>query len=61
MSELLRQQDEWTITVKQWASVCRCSIDSAERDIKDLVTRGLLARNQGGSLRTSYRFAWTPT
>ena len=49
------------MTVKQWGAACRCSIDSAQRDITDLVTRGVLARNEGGSLRTSYRFSWTPT
>ncbi len=61
MVRKILEQDEWTTTVKQWAAVCRCSIDSAQRDIAELVTRGLLARNDGGSLRTSYRFSWAPT
>lgn len=58
MLRKLLEQDAWTLTVKQWAVVCKCSVDSAQRDIADLVSRGVLARNEGGSLKTSYRFNW---
>lgn len=60
MLRLVLEQAELTLTVKQWAAACRCSIDTAQRDIADLVVRGVLARNEGGSLKTSYRFSWTP-
>lgn len=60
MLHKLLEQDELTLTVKQWAMACRCSVDTAQRDIADLATRGVLTRNEGGSLKTSYRFSWTP-
>lgn len=60
MLRQLLEQDELTLTVKQWAAVCRCSVDTAQRDIADLVARGVLTRNEGGSLKTSYRFSWSP-
>ena len=49
---------EGFVTAKKWASLCNCSPDTAQRDIGDLVRRGLLVRNPGGSKNTSYRFAW---
>ena len=39
---------------------CACSIDTAQRDITDLVARGVVARNEGGAMKTSYRFSWSP-
>ena len=59
MLRKLFEQDELTLTVKQWAAACKCSVDTAQRDIADLVRRGVLARNEGGSLKTSYRFSWS--
>lgn len=47
------------ITARKWANLCRCSVDTAQRDIADLVERGLLRRNPGGSKRTSYAFTWS--
>jgi Fic family protein len=58
MLKKILEQAELTVTVKQWAAACHCSIDTAQRDIADLVSRGVLARNEGGSLKTSYRFSW---
>jgi Fic family protein len=49
---------EGFVTAKKWAALCKCSPDTAQRDIADLVRRGLLARNAGGSKKTSYRFTW---
>lgn len=48
------------ITSRKWAGICGCSQDTAQRDINDLVDRGLLVRNPGGSRNTSYRFDWPP-
>lgn len=48
------------ITARKWANLCRCSLDTAQRDISDLVARGLLRKNPGGSKRTSYAFLWSP-
>nr|WP_281721245.1 Fic family protein [Nitrosomonas nitrosa] len=45
---------EGVLTAKKWAALAKCSVDTAQRDINDLVSRGLLVRNPGGSKRTSY-------
>lgn len=45
---------EGKLTAKKWAALGKCSIDTAQRDINDLVRRGLLVRNPGGSKNTSY-------
>lgn len=42
------------LTVRKWATLGKCSVDTANRDLNDLVARGLLVRNPGGSKRTSY-------
>jgi len=48
---------EGHLTARRWASLARCSVDTAQRDINDLLERHLLIRNPGGSRRTSYRLA----
>jgi Fic family protein len=45
---------EGTLTARKWAALGKCSIDTANRDINDLLARRLLVRNPGGSRRTSY-------
>jgi Fic family protein len=47
------------LTAKRWASLAKCSADSAQRDIKELVELKLLLRNPGGSKNTSYALALT--
>lgn len=47
---------EGGMTAKKWGAICGCSPDTAQRDINDLVARGILIRNVGGSKNTSYRF-----
>jgi len=42
------------LTAKKWAALGKCSVDTAQRDITDLVARGLLRKNAGGSKNTSY-------
>jgi len=46
------------MTAPKWAAICRCSPDTANRDIADLVGRGLLTRNPGAGKNTSYSFTW---
>lgn len=48
---------EGALTAKKWAAIAKCSVDTAQRDINDLLVRGLLVRNPGGSKRTSYSIA----
>ncbi len=45
---------EGKLTTKKWASISKCSIPTAQRDINDLVERRILRRNPGGSKNTSY-------
>lgn len=42
------------LTTGKWASIARCSPDSALRDITDLLGRGVLARSHAGGRSTSY-------
>ena len=46
---------EGKLTAKKWAAIARCSIPSAQRDINDLLARGMLRRNPGGSKNTRDR------
>lgn len=48
---------EGNLTARKWAAMGKCSVDTAQRDINDLLARGLLVRNPGGSRRTSYSVA----
>jgi Fic family protein len=45
---------EGKLTAKKWASLAKVSVDTAQRDINDLLARGILHRNPGGSKNTSY-------
>jgi len=51
---------EGKLTAQKWKALAKCSMPTAQRDIKDLVDRGLLVRNEGGSKNTSYRIAEVP-
>ena len=42
------------LTARKWAVLGKCSPASAQRDIADLIDKGVLARNPGGSKNTSY-------
>lgn len=46
---------EGKLTARKWAALAKCSMPTAQRDLKDLVDRGLLLRNEGGSKNTSYK------
>lgn len=48
---------EGSLTARKWAALGKCSVDTAQRDLNDLLARGLLVRNPGGSRRTSYGVA----
>lgn len=45
---------EGKLTAKKWAVIGKCSIPTAQRDINELMARGILRRNPGGSKNTSY-------
>lgn len=42
------------LTSSKWASIAKCSSDTALRDINDLLTRGLLRKSDTGGRSTSY-------
>jgi Fic family protein len=48
---------EGKLTAKKWAAIGKCSVPTAQRDINDLIERGILRRNPGGSKNTSYDLA----
>jgi len=43
------------MNTSKYARLARCSTDTALRDIRDLLDRGLLIQNEGGGRSTSYR------
>ncbi len=43
------------MNTSKYAKMAKCSLDTALRDIRDLLERGLLVKNPGGGRSTSYR------
>lgn len=48
---------EGALTARKWATLGKCSAPTAQRDIADLIEKGVLKRNPGGSKNTSYSIA----
>jgi Fic family protein len=40
----------------KWATIAKCSQDTAQRDIVDLIAHGILGRDEAGGRSTSYSF-----
>lgn len=51
---------EGRLTSSKYATLAKCSADTALRDIHDLVTRGVLLQSAAGGRSTSYRLADEP-
>jgi Fic family protein len=45
---------EGKLTSSKWASIAKCSPDTALRDIQDLLVRGVLQKSESGGRSTSY-------
>jgi len=45
------------LTTSKYAKIAKCSPDTALRDIRELLERGILVQNPGGGRSTSYRLA----
>jgi len=45
---------EGKLTAKKWAVICKCSPDTALRDITDLIYKGILSLDQAGGRNTTY-------
>jgi Fic family protein len=54
MINLLLDGFEGKLTSSKWAKICKCSQDSASRDIQDLIHKKLLMKEAGGGRSTSY-------
>jgi Fic family protein len=48
---------EGKLSAPKWKALAKCSLPTAQRDLRDLVDRGILVRNPGGSKNTSYGIA----
>jgi Fic family protein len=50
--------DGWEgfLTTRKWVAICGCSPDTAQRDIADFVSRGLLVPNGKGGRSIGYKF-----
>jgi len=45
------------LTTSRYAKLAKCSNDTALRDIRELLERGIIIKNEGGGRSTSYRLA----
>jgi Fic family protein len=48
---------EGKLTAKKWSRLTRTSVPTAQRDINDLIQRGILRRSEAGGRSTSYELA----
>lgn len=46
------------LTTQKWATLAKCSHDTALRDIQSLIEQGLLKKDEGGGRSTSYSIDW---
>ena len=51
---------EGKLTNAKWASIGKCSADTALRDINDLLARGVLRKLEGGGRSTGYELSIVP-
>jgi Fic family protein len=56
INRLLDGMDD-KLTNAKWATLGKCSADTALRDINDLLARGVLRRLEGGGRNTAYELA----
>lgn len=54
MINLLWDNFEGNLTTQKWATINKCSTDTALRDINDLITKGVLFKEERGSRSSSY-------
>lgn len=51
---------EGKLTSSKWAKITKCSQDTAQRDINDLISRGILEKEPAGGRSTRYKLATCP-
>jgi Fic family protein len=54
MINLLLDGFDGKLTSSKWAKICKCSQDTAGRDIQDLVSKTILVKEESGGRNTSY-------
>lgn len=57
MINILLDEFEGKLTSSKWAKICKCSQDTAGRDIQELITKGVLKKEASGGRSTSYLLA----
>ena len=57
LNRMLEHDWKGHLNTSKYARLARCSQDTALRDIKELLDRGVLVKNEGGGRSTSYRLA----
>jgi len=53
----LLDASEGHLTTSKYAKLAKCSADTALRDVRELLDRGVIKQNPGGGRSTSYRLA----
>ncbi|MEN6411733.1 MAG: Fic family protein [Veillonellales bacterium] len=51
---MLLEDFKGNLTSSKWAAICKCSQDTATRDINNLVERGILSKGPSGGRSTNY-------
>ncbi len=51
---------EGKLTSSKWAKITKCSQDTAQRDINDLIQKAILQKEEAGGRSTSYRLCVAP-
>jgi Fic family protein len=54
LNKLLDDDFRGKLQSSKWAKICKCSQDTAIRDIKDLIEKGILKQDQQGGRSTNY-------
>ncbi len=54
MLNILLDDFEGNLTTSKWGKICKCSQDTALRDIQDLIKKGLLQKESSGGRSTRY-------
>ena len=54
LNKLLDSEFRGKLQSSKWAKICKCSQDTAIRDIKDLIEKGILQQEQQGGRSTNY-------
>lgn len=54
LNKLLNGDFRGKLQSSKWAKICKCSQDTATRDIKDLIAKDILRQEEGGGRSTNY-------